>query len=169
PRIALPAAAVQSVQAVQIEYDEADVAPLVPDDETDGFHLPPEMLGRSTALPGSPSEPELALRSPFVSSPLSLDFAGPGAGSEPASQGDSWFGSGSGPAPDPQLRHAASEAPTIPLPEPTSSPFGNRDDSDALPLGIPEYRPGMGQRLAPIALATMAVSLGVWTVVQFLA
>jgi hypothetical protein len=157
PAMVLPRPSIAVPVDVELDADDlGDLEPepaLAPDDETDGFHLPPELMVRPTVLPGQTSarEPQLVLRPP----PLALDFAGPAATAEPRSQGDSWFGPATGMVP-------ASEAPTIPLPE------ANRAEEDALPLRIPEYRPGLGQRLAPIALAMMAVSIGVWTVVQLM-
>ncbi len=141
---------------VEVELDGAELDALEPAAEvTDGFHMPAELLGGSTVLPDptAPSEPQLVLR---PSMPLPLDFAGPGASTgDASSQGDGWFG---------PKGVQASEAPTvIPL-----AAVGHAED-EVLPVRIPEYRPGLGQRLAPIALATMAVSLGVWTVVQLLA
>jgi len=167
--------------------EEADL-PLV-DDQTDGFYLPPELRDAPTHFPstadrssgggvvmrnrrspgptlepmseprGGPALPKPASRlapptpalgpSADAVATAAVSPAGPALGltGDAASLGDTWYG---GPTPT-----DGAPADANPL-----------DDLELLPLRIPPLRPSLAQRVAPVCVALMVVSLGVWTVVR---
>jgi hypothetical protein len=131
------------------------------DDETDGFHLPADLRGGSTVIPGRSEPgtgpvffgPTLAMPSPAL--------APSGDSGDASSLGDGWFG------PRPTASGAAVEDIVIGPSLDVDAATTEVEAPDLTPpLRIAPVRPSVAQRVAPVSVAMMAVSLGVWAVVR---